>query len=139
MKNDTEALHCMQEMSTIYALLWDDEAVQARFDVRMLHVPVLLAFETVPALSTKDLAKSLAMSPACVSRLIKELIERGLVAIRTNGNGHKNYTLTPKGQTIQKRLWFEQRKKAAHIFKRLDKNERNALLASLHTICRILG
>lgn len=138
MKSDTEALYYFQEMSAIYALLYDDEVVQARFDVQMLHVPVLLAFETVPALSKKELTKRLAMAPARVSRLIKELIERGLVVICTNGNGHKNYTLTPKGQTIKKRLWFEQRKKAAYIFNRLDKNERHALLASLKTICRIL-
>lgn len=139
MKSDTEALYCMQKMSTVYALLCDDEAVQDLLDVRMLHVPVLLAFETVPTLSKKDLAKSLAMTSACVSQLIKELIERGLVAICNNGNGHKNYTLTPKGQIIKKRLWYEQRKKAAQVFKRLDQNERNALLASLNTICRILG
>ncbi len=140
MKIRDEEMCAMDDMNTIYNVMLGDVSTQGKTDLRISHIKALSAFGTTHALPQKELAKLLKTTPAKMATLVKQLIAGGLAEPGQNGNGRKDtmICLTPEGEKVKTEFLSQQRKMAAFIIDKLNKQDRQALVSSLNTACSIL-
>ncbi len=110
------------------------------FGVHPAHVPLFFIIQKNPGISQKDIAKTLAVSPATVAIMLRKMEKNGLVKRDVNLADRREYQvfLTKKSELIIKRLEGIIEKFEKISISSLSEDEVNILKAMLKKIIKNL-
>lgn len=113
-----------------------DQVLQERLGIGMSQLRILMILEHSPGIQQRKLADCLGQTEASISRQIKLLQERGVLAVRVNPKSRREHLAVPtaKGMKLTQAALEVLVQHYAPILERLSGKERNRLQAMLQTI-----
>ena len=134
-----EYLTLLKDFGRIYTQrIMDDSAVVA--DLKQSQVKAIYAFRDNDSYSMKELAEKSGVKLPNMTLMIDEMERAGMVRrVRDKDDRRKVIVgLTLKGQKIRDRFLEKRQTFAKEMFMRLVKDDKEELLSSLASVCRIL-
>lgn len=109
-------------------------------DLRVSQMEALFAFKDTKCLSMKELANNADVKLSNMTMMIDNLLKEGM-AERDKDNKDRRKVmvrLTPEGETVRAAFLAHRRKVAKNVFSHLTNEDKEKLLTSLDTACKIL-
>jgi DNA-binding MarR family transcriptional regulator len=109
-------------------------------DLKMSQIKTLSAFNGSDCLTMKELAGNSGVTVARMVALVNSLIDDGIVEqVKDDKDRRKAAVrLTPLGKKMRRQIAANRRKAAKAIYAHLNTKDREILLNSLDTACKIL-
>ncbi|MET1033257.1 MAG: MarR family winged helix-turn-helix transcriptional regulator [Candidatus Saccharimonadales bacterium] len=113
-----------------------DQILQERLGIGMSQFKLLMMLQNRPGVQQKVLAECLGQTEASISRQIKLLLEKGMLAVKINAENRREHLTVPTAKGVKigeaaKDILAEHNKPA---FEQLSDKQRDQLTAMLRTI-----
>ena len=124
----------------VYTKKIADGIGKIKSDLSVSQMKALLAFKGAPCLSMKELATNAGIKLSNLPMMIDSLTTEGMAVRDIDGQDRRKVMvrLTPKGEKVRSALLARMRKVAIDIFSHLSEQDKEKLLTSLDTACKIL-
>ncbi len=132
-------LNLLRDFGRIYTQrIMDDDAGVA--DLKQSQVKVIYAFRDQDSFSMKELADRAGVKLPNMTMMIDEMEQAGMVKRMRDKDDRRKVMvgLTLEGKKIRDRFLEKRQTFAKEMFVRLVKDDREELLSSLASVCRIL-
>jgi DNA-binding MarR family transcriptional regulator len=135
--------YLLQHTATIL-MRQSDQVLQERLGVGMSQFRLLMMLQRTPNVQQRKLAECLGQTEASVSRQIKLLVEKGLLAVRVNPKSRREHitVLTPKGVKMAEAAMDVLNQYHGPMFSMLNEKQKQQLreiLEKFHTYTCVAG
>ena len=134
-----EYLNLLRDFGRIYTrrIMSGDADVA---DLKQSQVKAIYAFRDRDSYSMKELADNAGVKLPNMTLMIDEMEQAGMVSrVRDKGDRRKVLVgLTAKGRKVRNRFLEKRQSFAKEMFLRLQRDDKEELLSSLASVCRIL-
>lgn len=144
---DPRAEHALDLQGSIGVLLtflsnrWTasgSAAFRSRFGLGILDARLLMMLAAEPGVSPARICEAMGQDVGAVSRALRALAERGLVAGRSGGanRNHRSWSLTDEGVRLQDAIALISMQRDAALLDGIDDEDRVRLIAMMRTMLR---
>jgi DNA-binding MarR family transcriptional regulator len=134
-------MRILRNFGRIYTQKIADGSTNIKSDLRVSQIKALFAFKDAHCLSMKELADNVGVKLSNMTMMIDNLIKEGIAERERDDTDRRRVmvSLTAEGEKIRGAFLSHRRKVAKSIFSRLTNGDKEQLLTSLETACKILG
>jgi DNA-binding MarR family transcriptional regulator len=134
-------MQVMRNFGNVYTKKVADGIGNIKSDLRVSQMRALFAFKDTHCLSMKELAANAGVKISNMTMMVDRLIAEGMAARDRDGNDRRKVMvrLTPEGDKIRSAFLAHRRKVARNAFSHLSEDDKEKLLSSLDTACKILA
>ena len=134
-------MRILRNFGRIYTQKIANGTTNIQSDLRVSQIKALFAFKEASCFSMKELAENVGVKLSNMTMMIDSLIKEGIAERDRDETDRRKVMvrLTAKGEKIRAAFLAHRRKVAKSIFSHLTENDKQQLLGSLDTVCKILG
>lgn len=116
----------------------NDHVLQDRLGIGFSSFKILMMLQHSPNMQQRQIAELLGQTEASISRLIKGLVDEGLMTSQVSLQNRRERltSLTPKGERVVEEALTTLNDTHAEMFSALSEHEREQLLKTLQTMHR---
>ena len=133
-------MRILRNFGRIYTQKITDGSTNIKADLRVSQMKALFAFKDKNRLSMKELADNAGVKLSNMTMMVDTLIKDGVAERERDDHDRRKVMvrLTPEGEKIRTAFLTHRRKVAKNIFSHLTAENKEQLLHSLDTACKIL-
>ena len=136
-----EYLNVLRDFGGIYREKIINGNPKLKSDLKLSQIKALYAFRSSDCLSMKELAANIGVKLPNMTMMVDSLIKEGVAERDRDEEDRRKVIvrLTKKGKRVRADFLAHRHGLARSIFAKLNKDDKDELLGSLSSVCRILG